>query len=137
MDSNEPFRKWEKHEERLEDVALAIETMWRAYSEVNEWIRAADIKAGTVLAANGVIIVAAVALAVGTGSFTTIVLTRHLAGFFLLATIVAVIVSSIYAALCLTPILIHRPGAVPVVHRPYPVGAFPLHSRMRKLCARS
>ncbi len=104
MDVNEPFRKWEKHEESFEDVALAIETLWRAYSEVNEWIRAADIKAGTVLAANGVIIVASVALAAGAGSFTAIVLTRHLAGFFLLATIVAVIISSIYAALCLTPI---------------------------------
>ncbi len=57
--------KWERREERLADMALAIETMWRAYSEVNEWIRAADIKAGTVLAANGVVIVAAVALAVG------------------------------------------------------------------------
>lgn len=105
MDNDEPLHKWERHEERFEDVALAIETLWRAYGEVNEWIRAADIKAGTVLAANGVIIVAAVAMAVGTGSFTSIVLTHHLVGFFLIASMVAVIVSSIYAALCLTPIL--------------------------------
>jgi len=109
MDNGEQFQRWEKHEARFEGVNLAIETMWRAYSELNEWIRAADLKAGTVLATNGVIIIAAGALVVGTGSFTTIVLTHRPVGFFLLATLIAVIVSSIYAALCLTPILTPSP----------------------------
>ena len=44
-----------------------------ALGEINEWIRAQDIKAGVVLAANGVIIVAGAALVVGGGSFNTIV----------------------------------------------------------------
>ncbi len=87
----------------LQGIDISIETMWRLYGEINEWIRAQDFKAGVVLAANGVIIVAGAALVVGGGSLSASVLHRLVASLCFLTAVVTVIISSAYAALCLVP----------------------------------
>jgi hypothetical protein len=83
-------------------VDLAIEAMWRLYGEFNEWSRSADVKASIVMAANGGVLVAATAIAVG-GGFTSIILRHGLVSLFCLAMAFGVIASSVYAALCLVP----------------------------------
>lgn len=92
----------EREELALENLDITIEAMWRIHGEINEWSRGADIKAGIVLAANGAF-VAGVAVALSTGSFLPIVHERQLAGAFLLVSLVAIVISSVYAALCLVP----------------------------------
>lgn len=108
MPDDIPFKQENGDEETareeiaLENLTITIEAMWRLHSEINEWTRAADIKAGIVLATNGAII-AAIALAVNTASFLAIIEARHLVGAFMLATLAAVVISSVFAALCLVP----------------------------------
>ena len=94
----------------LQGIDISIEAMWRLYGEINEWIRAQDIKAGVVLAANGVLIIAGAALVVGGGSFSAIIHHQHAVNLCFLATIVTITISSADAALCLVPPL--REGEV-------------------------
>lgn len=99
----------EAHPPRPEEVALegidiSIEAMWRLFGEINEWSRAADFKASVVLAADGVILVAAAALAaVGGSGIGAMLLSRRLVSVFLLLTLVNAIISSASAAVCLVP----------------------------------
>lgn len=91
-----------EEEVELERLDISIETMWHTNEQVNEWSRGADVKAGIVLAANGVILVASAALAVGTGGFIALLETLRVAIFFI-AVLITVIISSGFAALCLVP----------------------------------
>jgi hypothetical protein len=92
-----------EQEVALEGIDISIEAMWRIFGEINAWSRAADFKASVVLAADGVILVAAAALAVGSNGFSAMLLAHHLVSLFVLLTLVSAVISSAFAALCLVP----------------------------------
>ncbi len=91
------------------DIEISIEAMWQLYGEINEWIRAQDFKAGVVLAANGVVVIAGIALVQNGGGMSAALHTQIISLCSTL-TILTVIISSAFSALCLVPPL--REGAV-------------------------
>jgi hypothetical protein len=98
----EPIPGQPPEEVAVEGIDIGIEAMWRVYGEINEWSRAADFKASVVLAANGVLIVAAAALASSAGSFSAL-LRNFLVGICFFIVLVTVVISCAYAARCLIP----------------------------------
>lgn len=83
-------------------MQIAIETMWKNYNTINEWIRFSDTKAGAIIAANGVIatiVFSKLAEAKGFFESTTIFLILLIIG------ILASFFSIILSLVCLTPTL--------------------------------
>jgi len=79
-----------------------IETLWKTYNVINEWIRFSDTKAGAILATNGVI----TSIVLPKLSDYTIFLNDHLVLLILLILgIITTFISIISSIICLSPTL--------------------------------
>ena len=83
-------------------MKIAIETMWKTYNTINEWIRFSDTKAGAILAANGVIVTIVLSKLTGSKDFI------YSCPIFLILLIIGILasfISIILSIVCLTPTL--------------------------------